>query len=111
MKIGILLTTSPEHQNGHTVCALSDVFLAGGHQVSLFLMDDGIFHISKHHKLGMAESLEDLLSKDIKISICSQSAEKRGVSEAEGIKGIEWASQRELARIVAISDRFLNFGD
>lgn len=109
LKIGILMSSGPEHQNGQTVCALSEAFLAASHQVHLFLMDDGIYHIVKNNTLGMAAVLERLLSTHMTISICTQSAEKRGISEAETLSGAGWFSQHKLANIVADSDRFLSF--
>lgn len=109
MKIGILMTSGSEHQNAQTVCALSEAFLAASHQVRLFLMDDGIYHIVKKNKLGAAEKLKTLLSIQMTISICTQSAQKRGISEDETLSGVEWFSQHELANIVADADRFLSF--
>lgn len=110
MKIGILMSTGPEHQNGHTVFALTEAFLATSHEVHLFLMDDGIFHIVKKNKIGIVAKLENLLSKQMHVSICTQSAEKRGISESETLSGVQWLSQHTLAKIVADSDRFLSFG-
>ncbi len=104
------MTTSPEHQNGHTVCTLAAAFLSAGDQVALFLMDDGVYHIVKKHKLGISEKLKNLLAGQMTVSVCSQSLEKRGVSEESCIAGVDWASQHELARILAGSDRFLSFG-
>ncbi len=110
MKIGILMSTGPEHQNAHTVSALSEAFLAASHPVHLFLMDDGVYHVVKKNKIGIATQLEGLLSEQMAISICTQSAEKRGISEAETLSGASWFSQHALAKIVADSDRFLTFG-
>jgi len=109
LKIGILMTTSPEHQNGQTVCALTEAFLAASHQVRLFLMDDGIYHIVKNNEIGAAEKLRSLLSAQMTVSICSQSAQKRGIAEADTLHGAGWFSQHELAHIVADTDRFLSF--
>lgn len=105
------MTSGPEHQNGQTVCALSEAFLAASHQVHLFLMDDGIYHIVKKNEIGAAAKLATLLSTQMVISICTQSAQKRGVSEDDTLKGTEWFSQHKLANIVADSDRFLSFGN
>lgn len=105
------MTSSPEHQNGQTVCALSEAFLAASHQVRLFLMDDGIYHIVKNNTIGSVVTLQNLLSKQMTVSICTQSAQNRGVSEAETFSGTGWFSQHELANIVAGSDRFLSFGN
>lgn len=106
------MTSGPEHQNGQTVCAFADAFLDAMHEVSLFLMDDGIYHVVKKHQMGVAVQLEALLSKTdrMAVSICTQSAEKRGISETETLSQVDWGSQHALAKIVSVSDRFLSFG-
>lgn len=110
LSIGFLMTTSPEHQNCHTVVQLAETFIAAGNKVELFLMDDGVYNIVKG-SFSYAPRLETLLQKGMTISLCTQSAEGRGVSAKEGLPGVQWLSQHELSGIVARSDRFLIFGN
>ena len=111
LAIGILMTTSPEHQNTHTVCRLAEALLSAGHAVELFLMDDGVYNLVSIPKAGSPSSLlQTAQSKGLKISLCTQSAETRGISEEESLHGVAWRSQHELSKIVAGSDRFLAFG-
>ncbi len=110
-KIGLLLTTGPEHQNTHTLSRLIEALLGEGHAVSLFLMDDGIYNVFRIESANSPSSrFEKLLEKGLTLSLCTQSAEGRGVFEANALPGIGWTSQHELSRIVARSDRFLAFG-
>lgn len=105
------MTTSPEHQNGHTVFRLIEALLAAGHRVSLFLMDDGIYHIVRVESANSPSAhLEKLIKNGLAVSLCTQSAEGRGIFEVDAVSGIGWLSQHELSRIVAGSDRFLSFG-
>ena len=109
--VGFLLTTSPEHQNSHTVFRLIAALLAAGHQVSLFLMDDGIYNIVRIESANSPSAhLEKLMKAGLSVSLCTQSAETRGIFEADALSGIGWFSQHELSRIVSKSDRFLAFG-
>lgn len=109
--IGFLLTTSPEHQNSHTVFRLIEALLAAGQRVSLFLMDDGIYNIVRVESAHSPSAhLEKLMKEGLTVSLCTQSAEGRGIFEADAVPGIGWLSQHELSRIVAGSDRFLAFG-
>lgn len=111
LAIGILMTTSPEHQNTHTVCRLAEALLSAGHAVELFLMDDGVYNLVPVPKAGSPSSLlQSAQNKGLKISLCTQSAESRGVSEKESLPRAAWRSQHELSKIVAGSDRFLTFG-
>jgi len=111
LAFGILMTTSPEHQNSHTVCRLAEALLSAGHAVELFLMDDGVYNLLSIPKAGSPSSrLQEVQSKGLKISLCTQSAENRGLSESDCLAGAAWRSQHELSRIVAGADRFLTFG-
>jgi sulfur relay (sulfurtransferase) complex TusBCD TusD component (DsrE family) len=110
LAIGILLTTSPEHQNTHTVCRLADALLSAGHTVDLFLMDDGVYHLLPLPKANTAPLLQAVQRRGMKIALCTQSAENRGVPEKASLPGVEWRSQHELSKMVAGSDRFLTFG-
>jgi sulfur relay (sulfurtransferase) complex TusBCD TusD component (DsrE family) len=111
LAVGILLTTSPEHQNTHTVCQLADALLSAGHTVDLFLMDDGVYNLLSAPKASTAVPLlQAAQSKGMKIALCTQSAENRGLSEKTCLPGAEWRSQHALSKMVAGSDRFLTFG-
>ena len=110
MTIGILMTTSPEYQNSQTVCALSKALLSSGNRVSLFLMDDGIYNVVCRYSDGVPNPFEDLHSQGMTLSLCRQSAEKRGLQEDDCIAGVGWLSQIELAAIIDESDRFMTFG-
>ncbi len=105
------MTTSPEHQNSHTVFRLIEALLSAGHSVSLFLMEDGIYNIVRIESPNSPSArLEKLMKEGLAVSLCTQSAEGRGIFEADAVSGIGWLSQHELSRIVARSDRFLAFG-
>lgn len=110
MTIGILLTTSPESQNTQTVCAFARALLITGNRVTLFLMDDGIYNINRRYSDGIPGRFEGLQSEGMHISLCTQSAEKRGVQEEDCLNGIAWRSQIELSKIINESERFLTFG-
>lgn len=111
LSVGMLLTTSPEHQNSHTVYRLAQSLLAAGHRVELFLMDDGIYNLVPTDAPESPSSrLRALQSKGLSLSLCTQSAETRGIFEEDCPAGIGWRSQHELALIVERSDRFLSFG-
>ena len=50
------------------------------------------------------------MKEGLAVSLCTQSAEGRGIFEADAVSGIGWLSQHALSRIVASSDRFMAFG-
>ncbi len=100
MKLGILLTTSPENENTHTVIAISKAARNQGHDVSIFLMYDGVYNI--HQK-----EFVDLVDKGISIAVCALNVEQRKIGRVEGVL---FGSQYDHACITSDVDRFISFG-
>lgn len=100
MKLGILLTTSPENENTNTVIEISKAARDEGHEVSIFLMYDGVYNVNK-------KEFAELVDKGIEIAICALNAEQRKVARVEGIL---FGSQYDHACIASDVDRFISFG-
>jgi sulfur relay (sulfurtransferase) complex TusBCD TusD component (DsrE family) len=98
-KLGILLTTSPESENTHTVIRLAETALAAGRQVEMFLMCDGVYHLNDPR-------LEELTKKGVKVAVCAQNCLERKVERKTFVL---WGSQYDLATLIKESDRFLSF--
>lgn len=110
-KLGILLNTSPEHQNTYTACRLLASFLDAGHEAELFLMNDGIYNVLKNNSpYRLFGGLEELMDKGLKVSLCLTTGDIRGFGESDFVPGVECRSQDHLADIVSGSDYFLHFG-
>lgn len=111
MRIGILLTSSPEHQNTYTVGQLSASFLTAGHTVEIFLMDDGVYHAVKNpSKNRLFNNMDQLMAQGAKIYLCAVTADARGLGQEDFLEGVELSSQYELSHMVEEADRFLAFG-
>ena len=100
MKLGILLTTSPENENTCTVISISRAAREEGHEVSIFLMYDGVYNINK-------KEFAELADKGVNIAVCALNAEQRKISRVEGIL---FGSQYDHACIAGDVDRFISFG-
>ena len=112
MKFGILLTISKEHANTNTVLNIANAALKEGHEVSIFLMDDGVYNIVKtpeKDELYVAGAFSDLIKQGVEIALCDQTARERGVSKENSIEGVVFGGQFDLAVLVNESDRFLSF--
>lgn len=110
MKIGILLHKSPEHQDAQTVKRLAESFADSGHEVDIFLMEDGVFNaVINHSPKGLSAGFDKLLSKGVKIALCTYTTEIRGLNRDNFLKGIEFHSQYDLSKLVSECDRFLSF--
>ena len=100
MKLGILLTSSPENENTNTVISLSRSAREQGHEVSIFLMYDGVYNV---HRKEFAQ----LADKGVRIAVCALNAEQRSVQK---VGGILFGSQYDHACIAGEVDRFISFG-
>src|SRR5659263_445845 len=100
MKLGILLTTSPESENTNTVIEISKAAREEGHDVSIFLMYDGVYNVNLKEFVA-------LVDKGVDITICAFNAEQRNVAKVDGIL---FGSQYDHACIASDVDRFISFG-
>ncbi len=101
MKLGILLTTGPENENTHTVIAISRAAREQSHNVSIFLMYDGVYNIHK-------KEFVELVEKGVNIAVCTLNVEQRKISRMEGVL---FGSQYDHACIANDVDRFISFGE
>ncbi len=100
MKLGILLTSSPENENTNTVIEICRAARGQGHEVSIFLMYDGVYNV---HKKELAE----LAGKGVSIAVCALNAEQRKIGKVDGIL---FGSQYDHACIAQGVDRLISFG-
>lgn len=100
MKLGILLTTSPENENTNSVIAISSAALEQGHEVFIFLMYEGVYNIHK-------KEFSELVNKGVNITLCALNAEQRKVNKVDGVL---FGSQYDHACNASEVDRFLTFG-
>lgn len=101
-RLGLLLCTAPEEGDLPVVEAAARAALAAGHEVGLFLMDAGV-------TCAQDPRLRALLDEGVDATACATDAEARGVSAALEAAGVRLGSQRDHARLLRDSDRFLAF--
>lgn len=118
LKLGILLTTSPESRDVETVTGIAGAALDLGHPVEIFLMADGVYNL-------LNEGFRALLSKGATVTVCAHNAGERGLGRPAGgtggiepprgaagapdLSGVVWGSQFDLARSVHSCAAFLSF--
>lgn len=100
MKLGILLTTGLENENTNTVIEISKAAKDEGHEVSIFLMYDGVYNVNK-------KEFSELIEKGIDIAVCAFNADQRKVGRTDGIL---FGSQYDHACIASEVDRLISFG-
>ena len=100
--LGILLTTSGEHQDAYTVSRLARAALEQGRAVRVFAMCDGVYNLTE-------SGLLELAAEGVEISVCGQNAEERHVEPIEDVPNLTWGSQYDFAQITAECDRVIAF--
>ena len=96
-KICILVTSSPESENRHTLTKTTEAAINLGHEVQIFLMCDGVYHI-------LHQDFLTLIEKGAEVTLCAHNASERGIEKRSGVL---FGSQYDLACSVAQSDSFL----
>jgi sulfur relay (sulfurtransferase) complex TusBCD TusD component (DsrE family) len=71
-KLGLLLSTGPEHPNLETAVGLSSAALDQGADVYLYLIDDGVAVVDDSRIQGLA-------GRGAKLFICAYGCQKRGL--------------------------------
>ncbi len=71
-KLGLLLSTSPEHANINTAVKLSKAALSSGHDVYLYLIDEGTKNLPD-------DRLRELTAQGLKLFICAYGAQRHGI--------------------------------
>jgi len=71
-KLGLLLSTKPDHPNLQTALALSRAALERGADVYLYLIDDGVAAKDR-------PEVSDLARRGAKLFVCAYGCQKRGI--------------------------------
>jgi len=71
-KLGLMLSTRPEHPNLQTAVGLARTALDRGGDVYLYLIDDGIYAKDR-------PEIRELAQRGAKLFVCAYGCQKRGV--------------------------------
>ena len=114
MRIGFVERTGPySSQNIDTVYELSKRAIAKGHQVDIFLYEDGTINLNKNIKSpgerNIADRMIELIGMGVKVSGCGLCAKFRGIGKDVAIDGTKIAGMAVLASMVENCDRIITF--
>ena len=110
MKIGMLLTAGVADESARTALRVARAARAKGHDVELFLMDDGVYAVKRGTRTPVADELASLVEGGVVVALCALNAEQRGVTKDEAVPGVLFGSQYDLAQLIDSADRFVSFG-
>jgi DsrE/DsrF/DsrH-like protein len=98
-KLGVLLSTGPEHRNLETLVGLSDATLARGAQLYVYLIDDGVRALDDPR-------VHALPDRGARVFVCAYGCQKRGVPLAHGDR-VTYCGLVVLTDLINGTDRFI----
>ncbi len=115
MKLKFLVRTGPySYQNIDTVYHLTKRALGRGHDVFIYLYEDGTLNASSEirslEERNIAERVAELVSLGAKVGLCGTCAKFRGLSKKEVVDGVKYGGLALLVREMPECDRFISFG-
>ena len=112
MKLGILLTTSPESQDVRTAIAMAKAALKQGHEVKVYVMCDGVYNLFNDDFVALMTegvSIENAPSARALLMVCAQNSNERKIDKSDFADVGLWASQYDNAQLFGEVDRLLTF--
>jgi sulfur relay (sulfurtransferase) complex TusBCD TusD component (DsrE family) len=108
MKIGLCIGTSPGEIKTRFALELAMECQAIGHDIELFLYDDGIYNALPNSSVKCVTSkLESLAEQNTPVSVCVNMAKYRGVTERNKADFVEISSLIAFSHLANTSDVLL----
>ena len=98
-KLGLMLSTGPEHANLNTVLGLSEAALARGASVYLYLIDDGVRALDH-------PGVRALSDRGTKLFVCAYGCQKRRIPLKDA-DTVTYCGLVVLTDLINGTDRFL----
>ena len=98
-KLGVLLTTAPEHPNFRPALALMNGALDAGVRLYLYCVDDGVRAVA-------TPEIQALKARGASLFGCAYGAHRRQIAVDESAA---WSGLTVLADVVGSTDRFVSF--
>ena len=114
VKITVMIFESPYgREKSYTALRFALTALTDGHDITVILIQDGIFTGKKDQKPAdypnLAEYLQNAISEGLKVIACGVCCNARGVKQDELLKGITIVGMHEIVKAIADSDKTLTF--
>jgi sulfur relay (sulfurtransferase) complex TusBCD TusD component (DsrE family) len=101
-KVGLLLSLPPSHSSVATVHGLAQAALEAGHEVYLYLIDEGVKNLSAPQYRSLAQS-------GAKVFICAYGCQQHHVSTANIDPNMSLCGLVVLSGIIDACEPFLSF--
>jgi sulfur relay (sulfurtransferase) complex TusBCD TusD component (DsrE family) len=98
-KLGLMLSTAPDHPNLETALGLADAALARGAEVYLYLIDDGVRALADPR-------VRALPPRGARLFVCAYGCQKRRIP-LEDIEGVTYCGLVVLTDVINGTHRFI----
>jgi sulfur relay (sulfurtransferase) complex TusBCD TusD component (DsrE family) len=98
-KLGLLLSTGPEHPNLRTAAGLADAAIAGDVDLYLYLIDDGVKALDDPRMAALP-------ARGARVFVCAYGCQKRAIPLREAA-GVTYCGLVVLTDLINGTDRFI----
>jgi sulfur relay (sulfurtransferase) complex TusBCD TusD component (DsrE family) len=98
-KLGVMLSTGPDHPNLETAIGLADATLARGAQLYLYLIDDGVAALDDPRVRALPDH-------GARVFVCAYGCQKRGRPLTDGDR-VTYCGLVVLTDLINGTDRFI----
>jgi predicted peroxiredoxin len=101
-KLGLLLALPPSHESATTVHGLAQAALSAGHEVYLYLIDEGVKNLADPRYQQIAQS-------GVKLFACAYGCQQHHISTTDLDPAISLSGLVVLSGIIDACEPFLSF--
>lgn len=101
-KVGILLSRPPAHRSSQTVLGLAEAACRAGHEVYLYLIDEGVKNLSDARYVGLAHN-------GVKLFACAYGCQQHRVPTDTIDSAISLCGLVVLSNLIEACEPFVSF--
>lgn len=101
-KVGFLLALPPSHASASAVCGLAQVALAAGHDVYLYLIDEGVKNMPTAQYQALARA-------GVKVFVCAYGCQQHDIPTADADSKMSLCGLVVLSGLIETCKPFLSF--
>lgn len=98
--VTMVVSSLPQSVEGAHALSLASAFLAGGHQISLFVIQDAVLWALPTQPMETQQGMEDLLARGVECYALQEDLTLRGFGSADLIAGVRRVEHQEIVKAV-----------
>lgn len=98
--VTMVVSSPPQSAEGAHALSLANAFLVGGHQLSLFVIQDAVLCSLPTQPMETQQAMEDLLARGVKCYVLQEDLTLRGFGSVDLIAGVMRVEHHEMVKAV-----------